>query len=189
MKWTKSPEWLIQAFEHGLPMAPGVERRPMFGYPCAFVHGHMFCGLHQGDLIVRLPEARRDALIAGGARIFEPTPGRPMNEYVVAPVEIVGDREALRAWLSEALEYATSLGPTEKKATKKTSVKKKAAPAKAASTKPVARKRAVKKTAARKSGAKAIPRKKAAKKAATKKPAAKKSSPRRTKKARRGARR
>src|ERR1700722_20960812 len=52
MKWTKSPEWLIQAFEHGLPMAPGVERRPMFGYPCAFVHRDVFCGVHQGDLIV-----------------------------------------------------------------------------------------------------------------------------------------
>ncbi|HEY6460111.1 MAG TPA: TfoX/Sxy family protein, partial [Polyangiaceae bacterium] len=83
MKWTKSPEFLVQSFDHCLPMAPGVERRSMFGYPCAFVNGHMFCGLHQDSLVVRLPEARREAMVASGARIFEPMPGKPMEEYVV----------------------------------------------------------------------------------------------------------
>ena len=132
MKWSKSPDELVQAFDHCLPIVPGVERKAMFGYPCAFLNGHLFCGLHQDSLIVRLPEGRREALVAGGASIFEPMPGRPMNEYVVAPADIVSDRGKLRALLEEALSHASSLAPKAKKeraaAKKATPGLKKAAP-------------------------------------------------------------
>ena len=97
MKWQKSPDELVQAFDHCLPIVAGVQRKAMFGYPCAFVNGHLFCGLHQDSLIVRLPEARRDAFVANGASVFEPMPGRAMKEYVVAPADIVADREIGRA--------------------------------------------------------------------------------------------
>ncbi len=115
MKWTKSPDALVQAFDHCLPIVAGVQRKAMFGYPCAFVNGHLFCGLHQDSIIVRLPEVRRDALVAEGASVFEPMPGRAMKEYVVAPAEIVVDRERLRALLGEALAHASSLAPKPKK--------------------------------------------------------------------------
>jgi TfoX/Sxy family transcriptional regulator of competence genes len=123
MTWRKSPDALIQAFDHCLPIVAGVQRKAMFGYPCAFVKGHLFCGLHQESIIVRLPEARRDALMADGASVFEPMPGHPMKEYVVAPAEVVADRERLRALLREALAHATSLAP---KPEKPTAAKKKA---------------------------------------------------------------
>src|SRR5580704_15021190 len=111
MKWHKSPDALVQAFDHCLPVVAGVERKAMFGYPCAFINGHLFCGLHQDRIIVHLPEARRDALVAEGASVFEPMPGQAMREYVLVPAEIVQDREALRALLGEALAHASSLAP------------------------------------------------------------------------------
>lgn len=156
MTWRKSPDELVQAFDHCLPVVPGVQRKAMFGYPCAFVNGHLFCGLHQDSLIVRLPESRRDALVAEGASVFEPMPGRAMKEYVVAPADIVADRDKLRALLGEALAHASSLAPKAGKpktskpkkpvaARKKTTApKKRAAPAKKAA---VARKAPARKAA------------------------------------------
>ena len=52
------------------------ERRKMFGYPCAFVAGNLFTGLHQENVIVRLAERDRVAAIGTeGARLFEPMSG------------------------------------------------------------------------------------------------------------------
>ena len=141
MKWRKSPDALVQAFDHCLPIVAGVQHKAMFGYPCAFVNGHLFCGLHQDSIIVRLPEARRDSLVAEGASVFEPTPGRTMKEYVVVPAEIAADRERLRALLSEALAHASSraLKPKKPVAAKKkatTTTARKTAPAKLVSVEP-----------------------------------------------------
>jgi len=44
--WRKSPDDLIALFYAALPEDPRVERRKMFGYPCAFVGGNLFSGLH-----------------------------------------------------------------------------------------------------------------------------------------------
>jgi TfoX/Sxy family transcriptional regulator of competence genes len=127
MKWRKSPDELVQAFNRCLPLAAGVQRKPMFGYPCAFIHGHLFCGLHQDSIVVRLDQARRDALVAAGAQLFEPTPeqGQAMLELVVVPAEISADRAKLRALLGEALAYARSMGSNPKAPT----AAKKSAPA------------------------------------------------------------
>jgi hypothetical protein len=59
MAWEKSPESLIEAFHEALPDDDRIERRKLFGFPCAFVNGNMFTGLHQRDMIVRLPEDAR----------------------------------------------------------------------------------------------------------------------------------
>jgi hypothetical protein len=79
MIWRKSPDALVQAFDHCLPIAAGVQRKAMFGYPCAFMNGHLFCGLHLDSIIVRLPEGRRNALVARGASVFMPMPGQAME--------------------------------------------------------------------------------------------------------------
>ena len=110
MAWRKSPPELIAAFDAALPDDRRVQRRSMFGYPCAFARGNMFTGLHQENLIVRLPEGERARLLRHpGASIFEPMPGRQMKEYVAVPPEIVEDGEALRGWMTTALDYASSL--------------------------------------------------------------------------------
>ena len=132
MKWRKAPGALVETFEAALPDDGSAEPRQMFGYPAAFVNGNMAAGLHQEDLIVRLPEARRAVLLAKpGARIFEPMPGRAMWEYVVVPPPIVAKASALRAWIREAVAYAGTLpGKPKKRASAKAKVKptKKAPP-------------------------------------------------------------
>jgi TfoX/Sxy family transcriptional regulator of competence genes len=153
MKWHKSPDELVQAFDHCLPIVAGVQRKAMFGYPCAFVNGHLFCGLHQDGVIVRLSETRRNALVAKGASVFEPMPGRAMKEYVVVPAAIVADREKLRALLSDALAHASSLTPRPRKAsaakspTKATTPKRRAASAKKLAPAPARKAKPARKTA------------------------------------------
>ena len=165
MKWRKSPDSLVRTFDHSLPIIEGVQRRAMFGYPCAFFNGHLFCGLHGDGIIVLLPEARRQALLADGASVFEPMPGNVMKEYVVVPAEIVTDRQRLRTLLSDALAHASSLAPKPEKpsaAKKKAPAKRKASARKAA---PAKKARAKKALPAKKAPAK----KKAARKTSNKK--------------------
>jgi TfoX/Sxy family transcriptional regulator of competence genes len=127
-KWTKSPSELINLFHAVLPKDPSVEPRKMFGFDCAFVNGNMFSGLHQADLMLRLPEAEREALLAlPGARPFEPVEGRPMREYVVVPASMHADRRALARWMAKALRYGASLPRKQKAAATPKSSKRKAA--------------------------------------------------------------
>src|SRR5215475_11149237 len=74
--WRKSSSELARAFDAALPRDGQVERRTMFGYPAAFVNGNMFAGLHQEDVLIRLPEGERSVLLECGGRVWEPTPGR-----------------------------------------------------------------------------------------------------------------
>lgn len=177
MKWHKSPDALVQAFDHSLPIIEGVQRRAMFGYPCAFFNGHLFCGLHQDSIIVLLPEARRDALVAEGASVFEPMPGRTMSAYVVVPSEIVADRQRLRALLSDALAHASSLAPKVKKPS---AARKKAVPSKPKAH--VRKKAPARPASAEKAPSKKTPSKKTRgrKAAPVKKKAARKASPGKT---------
>ena len=66
MKWTKSPPELVELFDEVVPSAPAVQRRQMFGYPAAFVNGNMFAGLHQSNVVLRLPEPQLEEFMAAG---------------------------------------------------------------------------------------------------------------------------
>jgi TfoX/Sxy family transcriptional regulator of competence genes len=119
MDWEKSPESLVQTFHGALPEDPRLERRKMFGYPCAFVEGRLVAGTHKDSLFVRLPEADREELLAHPtARYFAPMESRPMREYVIVPPEVVADQAELRGWLEKALAYGLELPPKEKKPVK-----------------------------------------------------------------------
>ena len=110
MAWNRPDAALVARFTAALPHDPRVERRHMFGCPCAFVQGNMFAGVYAANLFVRLPEPRRtEALGAPGARPFEPTPGRVMREYVLAPPSVTGRATQLATWLAESFAYAASL--------------------------------------------------------------------------------
>jgi TfoX/Sxy family transcriptional regulator of competence genes len=129
-KWSKSSAGLVETFSAAVKPLQGAEQRKMFGYPCAFFNGHMFAGLHQENMILRLdPPDRAEFLSLPGARAFEPMAGRPMREYVVVPPEIVASPSALAPWLEKAVSYAGAL--PEKTASRKTKPKPKSGPAKA----------------------------------------------------------
>ena len=111
-KWRPAPEALKQVFEKAIQSFPEAEPRKVFGYPAAVINGHMFAGLHQEDLILRLSEADRAKLLKRpGAKLFEPMPGRPMREYVVVPPSILDSETQLNIWLEKALTYTRSLPP------------------------------------------------------------------------------
>jgi TfoX/Sxy family transcriptional regulator of competence genes len=86
----------------------------MFGFPAAFTNTQMFASLFNDSMIVRLSDADRTALIAQGARPFEPMPGRPMREYVAVPDDVRSSPSRLRTWLTKAHAYATALPPKKR---------------------------------------------------------------------------
>jgi len=109
MKIPKPPAALVEVFDAVLAETPG-ERRLMFGCPCGFLGGNMFCGLFGSTMFVRLGDQDRAALLKlEGAGVFDPMGGRPMKEYVVLPPEMVEDeREAMR-WARRAADHAATL--------------------------------------------------------------------------------
>jgi TfoX/Sxy family transcriptional regulator of competence genes len=118
MKWRPVPAELARLFgELVSVLPPDVERRKMFGCPCVFVNNQMFAGVHQENLMLRLPEAERQALVQAGGAPFEPMPGRVMREYVVAPKTMLAAPAALSSWLDKAYAYARALPakPSRKK--------------------------------------------------------------------------
>ncbi|HEV7519089.1 MAG TPA: TfoX/Sxy family protein [Thermoanaerobaculia bacterium] len=116
MAWKKAPEWLVETFGKLVPDDPRVEPRKMFGYPCAFANDNMFIGLHEENMVMRLPDADRERFKAEEhAEIFSPFPGRMMREYVVVPHEMLRHRLAdVERWIGRSLAYAASLPPKAK---------------------------------------------------------------------------
>jgi TfoX/Sxy family transcriptional regulator of competence genes len=101
---------LAAAFDAALPKDDRILRRPMFGMPAAFVNGNMFAGLYEESVALRLPEPKRQELLAlAGAGPFEPMPGRAMREYAVVPPSMHADTTALAAWLAAAFEFGLTI--------------------------------------------------------------------------------
>jgi hypothetical protein len=88
----------------------------MMGFPCLRVRGRFFASTDRanGNLLVKLPEDRVDALVAGGrAEPFAPA-GRRFREWAAVP------HSRSRTWkklLDEAHDFVDALPATE--ATKK----------------------------------------------------------------------
>jgi TfoX/Sxy family transcriptional regulator of competence genes len=108
--WKKSSPELIAAFTRALPDDASVERRQMFGYPCAFVNGHMAVGLHEERLIARVP-SKADAhpcIILG----------RRMKAYVAIAQANTLTPRAMKSWVQQALEFTASMPPKPAKPVK-----------------------------------------------------------------------
>jgi hypothetical protein len=111
MAWQKSPPELVERFGRVLERFPDAERRPLFGYPAAFVGGNMVTGLHQANWVVRLPPDGEAAATAAGATAFEPMPARPMNHFVALPADVVADDERLAEWVERAVAHGRTMPP------------------------------------------------------------------------------
>jgi TfoX/Sxy family transcriptional regulator of competence genes len=103
------------ALEELVPEHPAVTVRPMFGNVSAFVNGNMFTGLFGEDLFVRVADADRAELLAGGGADFAPMPGRPMRGYVLLPAGWRDRPEPTRRWVDRALEFTAALPAKEPK--------------------------------------------------------------------------
>src|SRR5436190_7564960 len=74
--FTKSPPELVARFGEILERYPDATRKPMFGYPAAFVGGNMATGLFADRWVVRLPDGEIAEAKSAGAEPFEPMPGK-----------------------------------------------------------------------------------------------------------------
>jgi TfoX/Sxy family transcriptional regulator of competence genes len=110
-KWEKSSPALIERYATSLPDDARVERRQMFGYPCAFVNGNMFSGLHEHRLIMRLAEADRARLVKTASASPCVIMGKAMREYVAIENALAREAADLEAWLARALDYTAALPP------------------------------------------------------------------------------
>ena len=109
----------IAWYEEAVPADPRAVKGKMFGFPCAFVNGHMFFGTFSGAVVARVGEARLQALIAEGkGRAFEPMDGRPWREYLSVPTGSLSDRQ-VAAIAEEAFQLTAKLPPKPPKAGKK----------------------------------------------------------------------
>ncbi len=118
--WKKAPQQNIDFFNKVLENHPEVEKRKMFGYPCAFLGGNMFFGLFEETYFLRLPEEERARINSlHQAAPFEPLPGRAMKEYVALSTEVISDGEAFQTWFEKSILFASSLPAKEKKGGKK----------------------------------------------------------------------
>jgi TfoX/Sxy family transcriptional regulator of competence genes len=109
-KWKPAPREAVAAYEVATSGLPGTEPKKMFGYSCIFAKGHMFAGLHEAGMVLRLPdEQRTEFLRLKGAGQFEPMPGRVMREYVVVPRVLLNAPDQLRPWVEKSLAFVLSL--------------------------------------------------------------------------------
>jgi len=110
-KWTKAPPELVARFSALIEGVRGTQTRKMFGYPAAFVQGHLFAGVFQEDMFLRLSaDDHAQFMKIPGARPFEPMSGRAMRGYVVVPPPVLASAR-VREWLEKAFAHAKSLPP------------------------------------------------------------------------------
>jgi hypothetical protein len=116
-RFEKSPPDLVARFGAVVDRigSPAVTRRPMFGYPCAWVNGNMATGLFARSWWVRLAPERLAAVLASGeGRPFEVMPGRGMKGYVAMSDEILADDAAVEALVRESIDCTAALPPKAK---------------------------------------------------------------------------
>ena len=86
----------------------GITQARMFGSPGLRTSGKVFACLRKDNLVVKLPAARVEALVAAGkAGRFDPGMGRQMKEWVEIAPSSTGDWLALAA---ESRAFVESLG-------------------------------------------------------------------------------
>lgn len=89
---------------------PGVTRSTMMGFPCLRIDGQFFASTDRanGNLLVKLPEARVEALVeAGRAEPFAPA-GRRFREWAAVPFSRA---RSWRTLLAEAHDFVATLPP------------------------------------------------------------------------------
>ena len=136
--FTKAPPETVERFDAATSGWDALERRTMFSYPSVFLNGNMLACVFQSRIMVRLSDADRASFLTiPNTRLFEPSPGRAMREYVEAPSPDEMPIAELRRWIERAIGYVRSL-PTKSKAGKrpKSATPKKTTTAKTATKRP-----------------------------------------------------
>jgi TfoX/Sxy family transcriptional regulator of competence genes len=106
---------MISIYQNIVSYLDGIEKRKMFGCPCAFVNGNMFFGVYQDQLFLRMNEENREALNQIiPIKSFSPM-GKVMKAYISIPREIINEQDKLLLLVKNALLNALVLPPKHKK--------------------------------------------------------------------------
>lgn len=102
---------------------PQFEKGTMMGFPCMRRSGHFFASLEKdtGNLILKLPKAQVDEMVAEGTGLAFAPNGRTFKEWVAIPAE---DFERWEPLLEQAWAFAGTFAPKVKKPAKPKSRKK-----------------------------------------------------------------
>lgn len=116
MEWKKVSPEMVEKLDCVIARFTA-ERKKMFGCPVYFVNSHMFAGVHQDNLFIRLSEKDRAEILAlnDEVSVFEPMEGRAMKDYVVIPDSLIEDKDFFDPWLNRSFEHVSSLAPKEPK--------------------------------------------------------------------------
>ena len=116
----KPTEAIVRLYNSLIPDDPAVERRSMFGMPCAFVNGQMFLGTFEDSLVLRVGPARAAALHGeAGLAVFSPPRGGAWREYLQVSPTLLGDNTRLPGLVAEALTFTAAAPPKKKPASKR----------------------------------------------------------------------
>jgi TfoX/Sxy family transcriptional regulator of competence genes len=86
----------FEAVRLALDGAPGVTSGKMFAAPGLRVGGKFFACLVKGELVIKLPQERVQALIGGSeGRPFDSGLGRTMKEWLAVPADSPADWQIL----------------------------------------------------------------------------------------------
>jgi TfoX/Sxy family transcriptional regulator of competence genes len=104
-------EAVAQRVRDAISNRDGLSERKMFGGLCLMLHGNMFAGIINDELMLRVGPDHHDALLAEpGARPMDFT-GRPMKGYLYVEPAAFATPEALSTWLNHALGFVETLPP------------------------------------------------------------------------------
>jgi TfoX/Sxy family transcriptional regulator of competence genes len=113
--FTKAPPETLERFAALTSGVKRLEHRTMFSYPSVFLNGNMLACVFQDRIMVRLSETDRARFLTlPNTRLFEPSPGRAMREYVEAPSAKQMPADELRRWLERGVDYVGGLPPKAK---------------------------------------------------------------------------
>jgi TfoX/Sxy family transcriptional regulator of competence genes len=113
----KPTEAIVRLFTGLIPDDPAVQRRSMFGMPCAFVNGQMFLGTFEDSLVLRVGPTRAAALHGeAGLAVFSPPRGGAWKDYLQVSPALLGDDTRLPGLVAEALTFTAAAPPKKKKA-------------------------------------------------------------------------
>jgi len=102
-------ESLVQRIRDALEGVANIHERRMFGGACFTLNGHMFCGVVNDEIMVRVgPDRYLQALRTPHAREMDFT-GRPMAGYVFVAKRGLASDASLRKWLDMAETFARAL--------------------------------------------------------------------------------
>jgi TfoX/Sxy family transcriptional regulator of competence genes len=104
-------EVVAQRVREAIQSRDGLSERKMFGGLCLLLHGNMFAGVINDELMLRVGPENSDELLARpGARPMDFT-GRPMKGYLYVEPSAFATSDGLTDWLGRALSFVETLPP------------------------------------------------------------------------------